>query len=680
MFLYALTIFLSAFLLFQVQLIIAKMILPWFGGSAAVWTACMLFFQVALLLGYLYADASIRFLKPRTQVFLHVSLLGACLFLLPIVPGVDWKPAPSQDPNLRILALLAATVGLPYLLLSTTSPLLQAWYVRTFRGAMPYRLFALSNAGSMIALLSYPVAVEPFFAIRRQAVGWSVGFLAFGLLCATAALRSRREEPGRMDAAAEEGDAGPGWGMRILWMALAACASTLLLAVTNHLTQNVAAIPFLWVLPLSLYLLSFILCFSGEGRYHRRVYLPLLALALGGMSFLLSEGQETARLEILVPLFAGGLFVCCMVCHGELAEMKPHPHRLTSYYLMISLGGAVGGIFVGLVAPYGFRGYYELPVGIAACAALTLVVLVRLWPPRSPIRRWRAAALFLATTYTVGLAGLLAWQIRETTRDARVLARNFYGGLKVSDSGPPDSDLAMRTLVHGTITHGRQFLSPARRRLPTTYYGPKSGVGLALLERGRGRFLRVGVVGLGAGTIAAYGKRGDTYRFYEINPLVVRLADTEFSFLRGSGAKVDVVPGDARLSLEAEPPQRYDLLAVDAFSGDSIPVHLLTREAFDLYFRHLKEGGVLAMHVSNKYLDLEPVVRRAAESAGKGAVVVDTEDEEESGVYGSTWILVAGDPRLFERPALKEAGRPLAAMKDVRLWTDDYSNLFRILK
>ena len=640
----------------------------------------MLFFQVVLLLGYLYADASIRFLKPKLQVLLHVSLLGACLFLLPIIPGGDWKPAPSQDPNLRILALLAATVGLPYLILSTTSPLLQAWYVRTYRGAMPYRLFALSNAGSMIALLSYPVVVEPFFAVRRQAIGWSVGFLAFCLLCATAALRSRRVESGRMDAAAEEGDGEPGWGTRTLWMALAACASTLLLAVTNHLTQNVAAIPFLWVLPLSLYLLSFILCFSREGRYHRCIYLPLLALALGGMSFLLSEGQETARLEILVPLFAGGLFVCCMVCHGELAEMKPHPRSLTSYYVMISLGGALGGIFVGLVAPYGFRGYYELPAGIAACAALSLVVLVRMRSPGSPKSRWRPAVLLFATIYAAGLAGVLAWQIRETTRDARVLARNFYGGLKVSDSGSPDSDGAMRTLVHGTITHGRQFLSPARRRQPTTYYGPKSGVGLALLERGRRRSLRVGVVGLGAGTIAAYGKRGDAYRFYEINPLVIRLADAEFSYLKDSGAKLDIVPGDARLSLEAEAPQEYDILAVDAFSGDSIPVHLLTREAFDLYFRHLREDGVLAMHVSNKYLDLVPVLYRAVESAGKGAVVVDTEDEEESGEYGSTWILISGDARLFERPAFKEAGRPLSAKDGVRPWTDDYSNLFRILK
>jgi len=677
---YAATIFLSAFLLFQVQLILAKMILPWFGGSAAVWTACMLFFQVVLLFGYFYADGLIRFLKPGTQALLHVSLLGACLFLLPILPAGGWKPASAQDPTLRILALLAATVGLPYLLLSTTSPLLQAWYVRTHRGAMPYRLFALSNAGSMIALLSYPAVVEPFFAVRRQAQGWSAAFLVFILLCAAVALRGRKDGPAQADEVPAEAGAKPGRGMRILWMALAACASTLLLAVTNHLTQNVAAIPFLWVLPLSLYLLSFILCFSGEGRYRRSAYLPLLALALGGMSFLLSKGQETAKLSILIPLFSGGLFVCCMVCHGELAEMKPHPRHLTSYYLMISLGGAVGGIFVGVIAPYGFRGYYELPAGIAACAALSLVVLWRLRPPGSLKRRWRTAGLALAAIYTVGLAGLLAWQVRETTRDARVLARNFYGGLRVNDSGPAQESGTMRTLVHGTITHGRQFLSPARRRQPTTYYGPRSGVGLALLDRGRGTPRRVGIVGLGAGTIAAYGRRGDTYRFYEINPLVIRLADTEFSYLRDSGAKVDVVPGDARLSLEIEPPQDFDVLAVDAFSGDSIPVHLLTREAFDLYFRHLKENGILAVHVSNKYLDLKPVVRRAAETMGKGAVVVDTEDDDGNGIYGSTWILVSGDRRWFDRPAIKEAGKPIAGKEDVRLWTDDYSNLFRILK
>ncbi|PWB60636.1 MAG: hypothetical protein C3F14_12870, partial [Deltaproteobacteria bacterium] len=457
--------------------------------------------------------------------------------------------------------------------------------------------------------------------------------------------------------------------------------STMLLAVTNHLTQNVAAIPFLWVLPLTLYLLSFILCFSGESWYRRNIYLPLLAAALAGMAVLLSQGHETERLAVLIPVFSGGLFVCCMVCHGELAAMKPHPRRLTSYYLMVSLGGAVGGIFVGLVAPYGFRGYYELPAGIATCAALSLAVLFRSRVPDSAGGRRRTAAMAFAVVCTVGLSGLLAWQIREATRDARVMARNFYGGLKVSDSGPPGGDLEMRTLVHGAITHGRQFLSPARRRLPTTYYGPKSGVGLALRDSGRGgNPLRVGVVGLGAGTVAAYGRRGDLYRFYEINPLVVRLAGTEFSYLRDSDAKVDIVPGDARLSLEAEPPQGYDVLVVDAFSGDSIPVHLLTREAFDLYFRHLKEDGILAVHVSNKYLDLAPVVGRAAESAGKEALVVDTGDEEASGIYAATWVLVSGDPRRLGGPALSAAGKPPAQDARGRLWTDDYSNLFRILK
>ncbi len=656
------------------------MILPWFGGSAAVWTACMLFFQAVLLLGYFYADAAIRFLKPKAQVLLHVSLLGACLFLLPIVPGGYWKPSPSQDPTLRIIALLAATVGLPYLMLSTTSPLLQAWYVRTYRGAMPYRLFALSNAGSMIALLSYPVAVEPFMPVRLQAQAWSWAFLVFCLLCAAVALRSRKGEAAGADDPKAESGVNPGLGIQVLWAALAACASTLLLAVTNHLTQNVAAIPFLWVLPLSLYLLSFILCFSGDGRYRRSAYLPLLAAALCGMAFLLSEGHETAKLSILIPLFSGGLFVCCMVCHGELAGMKPHPRYLTSYYLMISLGGAVGGLFVGVIAPYGFRGYYELPAGIAACAALSLVVLFRLPRPASRFGRLRTAGLLFAAIYAVGLAGVLTWQVREAARGARVLARNFYGVLKVSDSGDAGGSGAMRTLVHGTITHGRQFLSPERRRQPTTYYGPKSGIGLAL-EAGRpneGR--RVGVIGLGSGTIAAYGRQGDAYLFYEINPLVVRLADTEFSYLRDSEAKVDIVQGDARLSLESEPPRNFDVLAVDAFSGDSIPVHLLTREAFDLYFRHLKEDGILAVHVSNKYLDLAPVVRLAAETAGKEAVSVDTGDDESSGAYGSTWILVPGDRRRLDSPSLSEAARRLMYVEGARLWTDDYSNLVRILK
>lgn len=658
------------------------MILPWFGGSAAVWTTCMLFFQVVLLFGYLYADGAVRRLRPKAQAVLHVLLLAASILVLPIVPGLAWKPTGAEDPALRILLLLLATVGLPFLTLSATSPLLQAWYARTYQGAVPYRLFALSNAGSMLGLLSYPVLVEPFLPVHRQAMAWSAGFVVFCMLCAVAALRSAGKGivASPNEAPPEEVTAKPGPGIRLLWMALAACASILLLAVTNHLTQNVAAIPFLWVLPLSLYLLTFILCFSGEGRYRRIVYLPLLAAALGGMCFLLSEGYETTRLSILIPVYAGGLFVSCMVCHGELAAQKPHPRHLTSYYLMISLGGAAGGIFVGLVAPYGFRGYFELPAGLSACAVLALAILYRLRSSSVLWNRWRSAGLLSAAVGALVLIAVLGWQIREDTRDARLMVRNFYGGLRVDDSAPEDGPGAMRTLVHGTITHGRQFLSPSLRRRPTAYYGPSSGVGLALRAGGRKRPRHIGVVGLGAGTIAAYGKPGDRYRFYEINPLVIRLADTEFSFLRDSGAEVEVVLGDARLSMESEPRQEFDLLAVDAFSGDSIPVHLLTREAFEVYFRHLKKDGILAVHVSNKYLDLNPVVLLAAQSMGKEAVMVDTEDEPETACYGSTWVLMAGRRAISGMPALARAGKPLAARASVRLWTDEYSNLFRILK
>ncbi|MBI5575553.1 MAG: fused MFS/spermidine synthase [Deltaproteobacteria bacterium] len=660
------------------------MILPWFGGSAAVWTTCMLFFQAVLLFGYLYAYGAVRLLKPKAQSAVHVLLLFASVLLLPIVPGTGWKPTGTEDPSLRILLLLLATVGLPYFTLSATSPLLQAWYARTHEGAVPYRLFALSNAGSMLGLLSYPVLVEPYFAVQRQAAGWSAAFLVFCLLCGAAAVLCAGK--GKEDAAPQAIPQGgedmekPVTGTMLLWTALAACASALLLAVTNHLTQNVAAIPFLWVLPLTLYLLSFILCFSVEGRYRRIFYLPLLAAALGGMCHLLSPGYETAGLVLLIPVYAGGLFVACMVCHGELAALKPHPRHLTAFYLMISLGGATGGIFVGLVAPYGFRGYYELPAGIAACAVLATVVLYRLPSSAAHWARWRGALLLAAAAGTLALFAALGWQVRRDARGARVMERNFYGGLRVSDSGNPDSESAIRTLVHGTIYHGRQFLSPSMRRRPTAYYGPSSGIGLALRSLAGKKPRRVGVIGLGAGTIAAYGKRGDRYRFYEINPLVIRFADTEFSFLRDTEAEVEVVPGDARLSMETEPRQDFDLLAVDAFSGDSIPVHLLTREAFGVYFRHLKDRGVLAVHVSNKYLDLKPVVRLAALSMGKEAVTVETEDDPANAWYGSTWILISGGRALFDFPPLKEAGKPLAARENVGLWTDEYSNLFRILK
>lgn len=405
MLLYALTIFLSAFLLFQVEPIIAKIILPWFGGSAAVWATCLLFFQLALLLGYLYAFAAVRWLRSKIQSRVHVALLAVSLLALPIIPHASWKPTGGEDPSIRILLLLASSIGLPFLLLASASPLLQAWYAEERRGALPYRLFALSNAGSMLALVSYPAVVEPVFSTRHQAVGWSIAYAGLVALLGGVAVRPRREAvaPERV-----ERSPNPRWTLQLLWVALAACASSLLLAVTNHLSRNIAAIPFLWVLPLSLYLLSFILCFEGHGWYRRGIFLRLWAVGLASMTYALSPDYANAGLSLLIPLYSAGLFLCCMVCHGELARLKPHPDHLTSFYLMISLGGALGGVFVGLVAPHAFRGYFELAISLGVCAILVLVVLYRDAAGVFSAARWKPAWL-IALTLVLSLLATLVY-------------------------------------------------------------------------------------------------------------------------------------------------------------------------------------------------------------------------------------------------------------------------------
>ena len=675
MLLYALTILVSAFLLFQVQPVIARIILPWFGGSAAVWTTCLLFFQSVLLLGYLYSHWLYRRLRPRAQMVAHSALLAASLGVLPVWPAASWKPAGGEDPTLRILLLLGVTVGLPYFLLSTTGPLLQAWYARRYRGAMPYRLYALSNAGSMFALISYPVLFEPWLGTRHQALSWSWAYGAFILLCAATAWLGR-------EAAAEQPQAAPDdqepTRRIFFWMALPACASILLLAVTNHLTQNVAAIPFLWILPLSIYLLSFILCFESEGWYRRPVFLGLFAVAVGAMAYALSPDFQNNPIKVMIPFFGVGLFICCMVCHGELARLKPHPSRLTTFYVMIAVGGALGGVFVALIAPRVFRGFYELPVGLGACAVVVLAVW-RADPESGLGGSWMRPAPLAAAGVALAVASYLGFVIHENGKGARLMARNFYGGLKVLDSTADDTDDPVRRLMHGTITHGEQYLDPKLQNRPTTYYGPNSGVGRAIRQSQESGAVRVGVIGLGTGTLAAYGRPGDYFRFYEINPLVLRLANTEFTFLRICKARLDVAMGDARLSLEREPPEGFDVLAVDAFSSDAIPVHLLTREAFVLYFRHLKPDGVLAVHVSNKHLNLAPVVKLAAQSLEKDARLVDTGDEEHD-VFGSTWVLVTGSATFFDGPLMGTAAAAVPAPLKMRMWTDDYSNLFQILK
>jgi SAM-dependent methyltransferase len=594
--------------------------------------------------------------------------------------------------------------------------LLQAWYARAKPGVLPYRFYALSNAGSMLALLSYPVLVEPFVAGTHQAIGWSV---AFGLVAlfgvGLAVLVVRRSEGGAspMLAGAEIAKAGPSAATKILWVALAACGSALLLAVTNHISQNIASVPFLWIIPLSLYLLSFIFCFDTTAWYQRDFFLRLLAVALGAMAYALEPSFAVLPMKVLIPVYCAGLWICCMFCHGELARLKPDSQHLTSFYLLIALGGALGAVFVALLAPVIFSGYYELPCALGACAVLVLAAQLR--DPSRPFQRNRwAPARFILGGLVMALLTSLFVGVRETKKAATLSVRNFYGVLQVTDySGAEQSDsprgqssgqtstsrsgtfearqmhtptylspyqTSYRRLVNGTISHGLQFLSPGLRDRPTSYYGEKSGIGVALRAIQKRGALRVGIVGLGAGTIAAYGRTGDRYTFYEINPLDVQIAEQEFSFLSDSKANVNIVPGDARLSLESEPAQNYDALAIDAFSSDSIPVHLLTREAFALYFRQLKPDGVLALHISNQYLNLQPVVEAAAVDAGKEAILVNNDDNQREGIYAASWILLGNPGGFYGKREMEAAGAILLPLGRQRLWTDNYSSVLKVLK
>jgi len=671
MILYATAIFLGAFLLFLVQPIIAKQILPWFGGSAAVWATCMVFFQVVLLIGYTYADLTTRRLAPKRQAALHVAMLALSLLVLPITPDAAWKPRGDENPSWRILGLLALTVGLPYLLLSTTSPLLQAWFARRFRHAAPYRLFALSNLASLVALLAYPVLVEPWVTTRVQSVVWSGMYALFALLCGSVAISSAWRAESVTASAAGHADAGspdapPDALQRFIWLALAGMASFLLLAVTNHICQNLASLPFLWILPLSLYLATFILCFEHPRWYQRMVFLPLAALALPAMAW----HATSLDLKVVVPLYLAGLFVCCMFCHGELTLLKPPPRYLTTYYLMISLGGAVGGLLVGLAAPYLLPGYFELAIGLVVCALLLLSRTVR-------IAWWAALA-------SVAVIGVTAWgagmAVEYQITSARVMMRNFYSAVLTRDDPTP---VPFRSLVHGGIIHGGQLLDSELRFRPSSYFGPSSGYGrlfASLPDRPR----RVGVIGLGAGSLVAHGRKGDTFRFYEINPQVVELAKREFTFLTESPATVEVVLGDGRLSLEREPSQRFDVIAMDAFSGDSIPMHLLTREAMAIYVRHLVAGGVLAFQATNRFIDIAPVVAGLAEEHGLTAVLISDTPQDTAGanywLSATDQILVTSDRRLLDSAPIREAGKVLSARPGFRIWTDDYNNLLLILK
>ena len=635
----------------------------------------MLFFQASLLLGYLYAHGLTRRFAPRSQALLHSALLILSLAALPVLPSATWQPRVGEDPTWRVFGALATSAGLPYLLLSSTSPLLQHWYAAAKNGALPYRYFALSNAGSLIALLSYPIAIEPYLSGHAQAWAWSIGFVIFAVLCIATALASRARRP----LESQPGNLPPriaaGRAQILLWLALPACASTLLLAVTNLLTQNIAPMPLLWVLPLSAYLLTFVLCFESDRWYKRAIFLPLVLPALGCLAAAI--GPLTNQPILLeVPLFTGALFVSSMACHGELAHLRPPAGQLTTFYLCLAAGGAFGGLFVALIAPHVFPAMYEYAIAFVACPSLLLAVL---WRER---HKWAKpdlgfAVWLAALSATVVLAGYASRETWREQRSAILAVRNFYGALRVDEY--IDHHQKIRQLNHGTIVHGIQFLSPTLRHVPTTYYGWDSGIGLAWRVLAAAEGLRMGVVGLGTGTLAGYGRGGDTLRFYEINPAVIKIAKTQFTFLADCSAHLDIVLGDARLSMASEPNQQFDLLVIDAFSGDAIPVHLLTREAFRIYWHHLKPNGVLAVHVSNHYLNLAPVVKLAAGEVGKDAWQVDDVDDDAQEVYTSTYVLVTDRAGFFEDALLKNQLIPINTPAHLRTWTDDYSNLWQVL-
>ncbi len=675
--LFGLTIFASACLLFLVQPLAAKLLLPWFGGSAAVWITCLLFFQTGLLVGYLYAHILARRFPPKSQALLHSALLLLSLATLPILPNPIWQPHPGADPTWSLFAALATSVGLPYMLLASTSPLLQSWYAATQQSALPYRYFALSNAGSLLALLSYPVLIEPRLAAHRQAQTWSIGFVSFAALCVATAFFVRRASRPAPRLARQElrAPALSKTGIA-LWLSLSACASALLLAVTNLLTQNVAPMPLLWVLPLSVYLLSFILCFESARWYQRPVFLPLVLPALACLAAAI-KALENQTIEIAVPLFTGALFICCMACHGELARLRPPSAQLTAFYLFLAAGGALGGLFVALIAPHLFPATYEYSIAIVACP---LALLAALWrehkhwsKPDLALSLWLAA--LAATIVLAGYAGRETWR---NLRDARLLVRNFYGALRVDDF--TDYHRKIRELTHGTIIHGSQFLNPLFRHQPTTYYAFTSGIGLTWSALSSSGPLRMGVVGLGTGTLAAYGRSGDSIRFYDINPAVIHIARTQFTYLSDCPAHIDIVPGDARLSMAREPSQRFDILVIDAFSGDSIPVHLLTLEAFALYWRHLKPDGVLAVHISNHYLNLAPIVKLAADQLHQQAWQIDNDNDDPAEVFTSTYVLVSNRSGFFDSPLLRGELTQIDVPAHLRAWTDDYSNLWQVLK
>jgi len=685
--LFPVTIFTSAFLLFQLQPLIGRYILPWFGGGPAVWSSCLLFFQACLLAGYAYAHwlGSLRNL--RFQAGLHIGLLLASVAFLPLQPNsAIWKPVSSADPSGRILLLLTVTVGGPYLLLSATAPLLQRWFVMGGFGVSsggaeksPWRLYALSNFGSFLALLTYPFLFEPLMRLRTQGSIWSALYLVFAALCGFIAWRMR---PVRFTADSTSGDlqsAGrPTTGDVLFWLGLSTCGSTLLVATTNQISQDIAVSPFLWVATLGIYLLTFVLAFQSD-RFYWRTPFAIAAGLFAPIACALPAVSIGLSLRSQLIVYLATLFVTCMVCQGELARSRPLPRHLTAFYLTIATGGAIGGVFVALVAPLVFTEFSEYQIGLAAACLLGFVGWLRTGALAQWTRRNFAVRLPLMALLIGGLTAIIA-TTTSGRQGAVSSARNFYGILRVM--AREDANGPFRELQHGRTRHGFEYLQATRKDWPTSYYGPHSGIAIALNALDRSN-RHIAVVGLGTGTLAAWGRKGDTFRFYEINPDVEQIARTWFSFLSDSKARTEVVLGDARVQLERELAAGrsgdFDLIAVDAFSSDSIPMHLLTAECADIYQGRLAPGGVLALHISNRALNLDPVARGVARHLGWAAVQILSGEDTETGESSSRWVLMTSNEDFLMRAGLAQQHSGWSSRAPI-IWTDEFASLWHVLQ
>lgn len=679
---------LAAFLLFQVQPIIGKYLLPWFGGSSSVWMVLMFFFQCLLLGGYTYSHLLVKFPK-KVQLIVHFSLLLAGLMYMyffaqiwstPITPSASWKPIQNSMPMISLLHILITCIGLPFFILSSTSSLMQYWYGRMYPGKSPYYFYSFSNVASVFALVSYPFLLEPFLSVMKQASVWSFLFsiYAIGFLCSLILFYLSKSCQDETETELEIPDISG--KLYLVWIGYPLCASVLLLAITNHLTMNIANIPFLWIAPLTIYLLSFIITFSSKDLYNRRLLSVLyIAISIVLMAVLMFPAVFHLFFQIFICLVH--LFIACLLCHGEVYRLRPDPKDLTIFYFCISLGGALGGVIVNLIAPIVFDMYLELYIALFISIIISIKILRgKVKQNVLPLKKSRYILMVEVAIIVICMAYFFnAFSTR--TKSLLDVKRNFYGVIQITQKKIYGSMLNI--MINGHTVHGVQYVADNKKRIPTTYYSQDSGVG-QLLSVYRKAYddkpVRVGAIGLGVGTIASYASFGDYYCFYEINPQVVSKAKKYFSYLSDSKANVDVRIGDGRLLMERElvrgDQQKYHIIVVDAFTGGAIPAHLLTTEAFSIYNDYIDPGrGVLAFHISNKYFNLTPLLANFAAQYSYNAKYFATKGD---GIYSksSVWIVMSKDSFLVDE-YFREQSQPGGA---VRLWTDDYSNLFDILR